>query len=271
MRGVGVGREDTGSVVGGFERSLPGAHAGAGDVDRLVEQRAALHRPGPAQGADQPARRIHALGQLPLRNAHAGAVHGGDAVEPERPPVGAVVVERDQIPAATRGHQVVRFDETLAYAAAGLGVCETHLLVRAACRRQSRQRFGIHLDPATGREHVGPRQVRHPTPQSAGQHLFEFRQGPQRGVLDAGDRRPRAGAQPDGDRDGFLVVEHQRRQRRARDQAISADIALGGVHRIPEFAQPFDIPPDGARTGPQPLGQFDAGPFPRGLQQRQQV
>ena len=81
---------------------------------------------------------------------------------------------------------------------------------------------------------------------------------------------PRAGAQPDRDRDRLLVVEQQRRQRGAGAEPVAADGAAGGVHRVAEVAQPLDVVAHGPRGDLEPFGQFGAGPLAGRLQQRQQ-
>ena len=52
-----------------------------------------------------------------------------------------------------------------------------------------------------------------PPSQPRRQHLFELGQRAHRGLLDAGDRAARRGAQADRDRDRLVVVEQQRGQR----------------------------------------------------------
>ena len=80
---------------------------------------------------------------------------------------------------------------------------------------------------------------------------------------------PAACAQAHRDRDGFVVVEQQRRQVRAGTQPVAGG-ARGGQHGVAEAAQPVDIAAHGARSDLQSLGQFGAGPVASGLQEREQ-
>jgi hypothetical protein len=70
-----------------------------------------------------------------------------------------------------------------------------------------------------------------------GKDLFQLGQRADRGFLYPGDSAPGRCAQADRDRDGFLVIEQQRGQRRARAEPVTARCAGHGVHRVAEAAQ----------------------------------
>jgi hypothetical protein len=111
-------------------------------------------------------------------------------------------------------------------------------------------------------------------PQGRRQDLLHFGQCPQRGFADAGDRATggaaRGRAQPHHDRDGLLVVEQQRRERRSCAEAVAADGPSAGENGIAETPQPLDVGADGAAGHAESFGEFGSGPVPPALQQRQQ-
>jgi hypothetical protein len=47
--------------------------------------------------------------------------------------------------------------------------------------------------------------------------------------------------EPDHERDGLVVVEHERGERRPRAKLVAAAHAPGCVDRVAEVAQPFDV------------------------------
>lgn len=107
-------------------------------------------------------------------------------------------------------------------------------------------------------------------PQPGRQHLLEFDQGAERGLADTAHPADRGRAQGDRHRDGFLVVELQRRQLRARLEVVAAVDALHRAHRVVQRAQFVDIAAHRAGADLQALGELVAGPFAPGLQQCEQ-
>jgi hypothetical protein len=87
---------------------------------------------------------------------------------------------------------------------------------------------------------------------------------------DALDRALRGRLQAQGQGDRLLVVDHQRRQRRARGQLVPARHAALRLDRVAELAQPVDVPAQRARRDLQLPGQLLARPVPARLQQGQQ-
>ncbi|GAB2885777.1 hypothetical protein GCM10027074_62860 [Streptomyces deserti] len=69
---------------------------------------------------------------------------------------------------------------------------------------------GVRLGAAQHRHGEGVEGA-HPAAQPAGQHLFQLGEGPYGGLADALDALPGGRAQPDGDGDGLVVVQEQRR------------------------------------------------------------
>ncbi len=111
----------------------------------------------------------------------------------------------------------------------------------------------------------------HPAAQPVREHLFQLRQGPHRGLLDALHRVARRRAQPDGDGHRLVVVQQQGRQPGADAQPVAAGRSGGGVHGIAQRPQPVDVAPHGPRGHPETVGQFGAGPLRVGLEQGQQT
>ena len=103
------------------------------------------------------------------------------------------------------------------------------------------------------------------------QDLLELDQRAHRGLLDAGHRRARGGAQADRDRDRLVVVEQQRRHRGAGAKPVAAGRAGQRLDRVAEVAQPLDVAPDRPAGHLEPVGQLGAGPVAAPLQQREQL
>ena len=93
----------------------------------------------------------------------------------------------------------------------------------------------------------------------------------QRGVLHPVDRRARRGAQADGNGDGFVVVEQERREVGAGGEAVPAGRTGGGVDRVAEVPEAVDVTPQRAGADPQALGQLTTGPELVGLEERQEL
>ena len=101
--------------------------------------------------------------------------------------------------------------------------------------------------------------------------LFELCKGAQRALLDAGHRTASRRPEPDCERHGLIVLEQQWGQRRPGDEAVTADRSAGGLDRVPQVAQPFDVVAHRAGTDLEPLGEFRAGPVARCLEEREQA
>ncbi len=201
------------------------------------------------------------------RDRHAGS----HAIDAEGAPVGPVDVPGHQVPALVPVHEAVRLGATLGGLAAPVGVVESKPAVVAAGRGE------IGQDPwvdARSRPMADVQRVRLQrvdlAPQSRREDLLELGQCSQRGLLDPGHRTAGRGPQPDRDSDGFLVVEQQRRQRRARLEPIAADRAARGVDRVAERAQAVDVVPDRPSADLEPVGELSTGPVAWRLEQREQ-
>jgi hypothetical protein len=111
----------------------------------------------------------------------------------------------------------------------------------------------------------------HPVAQARRQHLLELGEGPDRGLADALDTSVGRGTQADRDRDRFLVVQQQRRQRGAGPQSIATGHPGRRLHGVAELPQPVDVGADRAGGHVQPLGQFGPRPQGAGLEQGEQT
>ena len=207
------------------------------------------------------------------REAAAGQLGGAQPVDSEGPPVVAAKVERDEIPATLGGDELMRFDEAVAALAVTPSVVEADLLAVAARNGEDAECVGVDVGVGAGPaqfDHAGV-QCRDSAPQSVGKELLDLRQGAQRGVFDAADGGACRRAQPESDRDGFVVIEDERWQMRADGKAVSPVGPRGGVDGIAEGAEPVHIAPHRAFGDLQALGEFCGPPQPMGLQERQQV
>ena len=97
-------------------------------------------------------------------------------------------------------------------------------------------------------------------PQPWRQHLLDLGECADRCVVDIGQRQLRGHPQPDGDGQGLVVLEQQRRQRSAGREPVPARRPLCRVDLVAQMAQPLDVAPDGPSRDAQPLGEFPAGP-----------
>ncbi|MDA0140326.1 hypothetical protein OJ962_22700 [Solirubrobacter sp. CPCC 204708] len=257
-----VGAERLDRAVGGERPHLGGravedGPAGAGPAVGLI-------------GALEP--RGHELGdvaggELARREARAGVGPRGHAVGAEDPPVVAVEVPRDQVPAALGGDEVVRLHRAQRRVLAGVArVVEAQHLAGAGRGRHRDQHVGRH------RRRVGKggeRQRVEPVPQARRHDLPDGGERPEGRFRDA---RPRGGGGLECDRqcDDLLVVEQQRRELAARLQPVAAVRPQRGADAVAHRAQPVDVATDGAVGDLQPLGEHGARPLAPGLQQGQQ-
>jgi hypothetical protein len=81
----------------------------------------------------------------------------------------------------------------------------------------------------------------------------------------------RRGLQADRERDGLLVVEHERRHRRTGGELVPAVHAAVRLDGIAQLAQPVDVAAQRPHRHLQPVGQLGTRPVAVGLQQRQQA
>jgi len=89
-------------------------------------------------------------------------------------------------------------------------------------------------------------------------------------LLDAGDGAAGGGPQAEGDGDGLVVVEQQRRELRPGAEAVAAR-AGRGVHGVTEVAQLLDVAAHGPRVHLEPPGQGRTGPLARRLQETEEA
>ena len=150
-------------------------------------------------------------------------------------------------------------------------VGEPHPLVVARRGRQHGQALRVDRRPAGPAQGGGGRSERlDATAQVRRQHLLELHERAHRRLLDAGDgpagRRP----QPDRDGDRLVVVEQQRRHRRAGRQPVAARRPGHRLDRIAQLAQALDVAADRAPRDLQPRRELVARPVAPALQQREQ-
>ena len=105
-----------------------------------------------------------------------------------------------------------------------------------------------------------------------GRHdLIQFRHRAQRRLPHARDGAARGKTQAHRDRDRFLLVQQQRRERTTRTQLVTTASTAAGLHRVTEFTQPVDVASDRAGGHPEPLREILAGPDRLSLEQPEQL
>lgn len=107
--------------------------------------------------------------------------------------------------------------------------------------------------------------------QPRGHDLPDGVQRPRRGLTDSGTGTRRdGGLERDGEGDGLVVVEQQRRQLGTGGEPAAPVGALDGHDGVAELPQPVDITAYGARADLQPLRQQLPRPVPTRLEQGEQ-
>ncbi len=109
----------------------------------------------------------------------------------------------------------------------------------------------------------------HGCTQRGGRGLFQGDQCPGRVVAQAEHRDGRR-LQGDRDREGLVVVEHQRWEGVPCAEPVPAAGSVDGGHRIVEPAQGLDVAPDGALTDPERGSELVQWPLAARSEQGQQ-
>jgi hypothetical protein len=104
-----------------------------------------------------------------------------------------------------------------------------------------------------------------------GQDLLELHEGADRRLLDAAHGGAGGGPQADGDRDRLVVVEQERRHRRARVQPVASGRTGDSIHRVAELTEPLHVAADRAPRHAEPIGELVAGPVAARLQQGEEL
>ena len=115
-----------------------------------------------------------------------------------------------------------------------------------------------------GRGPQGGRQGRHaqrvdPAAQPRRHDLHDLGERADGGLVDAGDAALGGGPQADRERDGLVVVDHERREGGAGGELVAAGDAARRIDRVAEVAQPVDVAPQGARRDPEAVGELLPG------------
>ena len=177
------------------------------DLCRTGERHHRLVRPAFRAAAQQ---HVAGAGWGAGREGEGEDVHPVHAVQPEDPPIGTQPVEGDQVPLPGLGEQLSGFHVPLGLLPVAAHVADPHQAVVAFGLRQRRQGLPGNPGAGGGQSCHGLRNRCDFGTNPCGQHLVEFRQGPQSGLADlvaaVHGRHPQASRQGDG----FVVVEHQR-------------------------------------------------------------
>ena len=237
-------RSSIGSTVApAIERALGHVLAGRVQGDaRLVARRARPRgwprRTRPASPPGSVARRRSAC--PPATGARGG--RRGRSASPARSQSHATRYQRR--PRLTRLCGSTQRRLSVAVAAA---VGEAQALAVAAGAGDRGERLGVDRRPARGgRSTVAGCSALTRRRRCDGQDLLELDERAHRGLLDPGHRRAGGGPQADRDRDRLVVVEQQRRHRRAGVQPVAAGRTGDRVDRIAELAQALDVAADRA-------------------------
>jgi hypothetical protein len=254
-------------LAGGFDESGAGRYPFRDGFRRSVKDYARAVQVRRERYAAKCVSREIAIGWLPGCEAGAGERTPADTINPEGPPVGAAHVPRDYVPAPARVYESVRLDFTLGGGGVPTGVAKAEHFIVPAGACDERESFRIHRRPGTGQRQDVRMERGDTAAQAFRQHLLQFREGAQGGFFDTGHGAAGGGAQSDGYRHCFFVIEEQWRESGARAQLIAARGARGRIDGVTETAQAINIAAEGARGDFEARGEIRAGPVPSGLKQ----
>ncbi len=137
--------------------------------------------------------------------------------------------------------------------------------------REGGEDFRIHRGAHSGHPGYGGAQPGELRTQSAGENLFQLREGAHGRFSEARYGAGCDGAQADGDGECLLIIEEQRRQLGSGPQLIAAGDSGGGMDGVAEGAEFADIPADGALSDGHPCGEGSSRPLAPKLQQGEQL
>lgn len=244
-------------------------HQPAGLVGRYGQAHGHPHRIGPPRDArTDRLRRIRRVGQG-RGPPGGGGVH--DPIRTERAPVLPRQVVGEQIPAAARVDEPIRIHVSRGRRPGAVAVGQAGAFAAPARGGQIEQQRGGDL-AVVGVRGVGERavQLAEPGRDPGRQHLAEFQQRRQGRLVASRDPAERGGAQPDGDREGLLLVKDQRRNAGPWPEVIAAPRTHLRFDAIAELTQPGDVPAHRPLGDLQPGGEIRARPRRPRRQQRQQ-
>src|SRR6266851_6856119 len=132
-----------------------------------------------------------------------------------------------------------------------VAVDETQPLARLACLGEERGTVIRNRGRSHGKRHRRCRESLNPVAEPGREHLVDRCGSAGGGFLHAARCD---GAQADGDRDGGVVVEQQRRQAIARPQRVATVAARRRGHQVAEVTQPLDVAADGPGGHAERLG-----------------
>ena len=172
-------------------RGDPSRHLG----DGRVQEDARADRVGAERHRTRDVRGQAPFGRAARKKARARRHLRFDPVDPERPPVGAVQIPGDQIPAPPGVDQPGRLDPTAGARAVVAAVAERQLGVLAGGRGDGGQRGRVDGGAAAGERDDRRVQRREPTAQARRQHLFQLGERAQGDLLHPGDAAGGGGPQ----------------------------------------------------------------------------
>ena len=275
LDGVGLERPDAPIGPVGHDVAAVPAEVLHEFCRRHLDHDARRHAARPPAQRPLDARARLVVGHRLRLEPHPGLEHLAHAVEPERAPVVAIAIPREQVPATGDRHQPVGLDRASGCLARGIRVPESQSLGIATGQREQAEQFGVDLGcraaRAAARRTRPDRRVRRERvdapPQRGRQHLLDLRQGAERGVLGAAQPGGRLRAQAHRDRDALVVAEQQRRQPGAGFEPIAAGAPPHRLDAVAEFAQPLDVAAQGAVAHAEAIDEFARRPVPVTLQQ----
>ena len=217
-----------------------------------------------------------------------------DPVSTEDPPVPALEIPGDEVPASAGGHEMVGFYPPAVCRACTCGgacisfwtcTCSRSAGIRRAGTLrivepqhfpgtdgsgQGQQDPGRRLSSSSPARRKGRETERvEAAAQTGGHHLANGRQGTACCLLNI---RSRGGCalQRDGERDHLVIVEKKRRKLGSGVEPVTAVRSLHRADGVPQFPESVHVAADSAVADVQALGQDVAGPLPARLQKGEQ-
>ena len=211
------------------------------------------------------------IGRVAVHELRTGEPDLAHPVDAERAPVVAAGIEGDEVPRPLGEDESIRLAESIGDVVVRIGIGEAQAFGSRARERGRDQRVDVERGEIGASETDRHRsQRRDLLAQFDGEDAVELRQCRQRRRLDSLAPAGRGTAQSDRDRDGLVVVEHERRQVPARAEGVAAVRPGRPGNRVAETAQPGHVAPDGALGHLESLGELGGGPGGPGREQNQQ-
>jgi hypothetical protein len=177
-------------------------------------------------------------------------------VESKRPPVLAIAVVGEEIPALMDGDELMGLDVTLRLLSVASLILEADTFVVATRLGNRDEHLGIDGHPGPHERHNGSLQRGDAASNAGRQHVLEFGERPHRSIFESFDRATGSGEQANGDGQGLVVVEKKRGNICTGVELVSPRGAADRAHLITKFTEPVDVASQRSLADIEPAHEF---------------